>query len=114
MWYNIGVTRDRNAHFHFRWMSVALCVKISTSVPVAQLDRAFACGAKGRWFESSRAYHIGKIGLFGAFFVGSISVKRADFRDVNFFICVHDKTVWKEQKFTLFNLIGLETEKLTP
>ena len=59
-------------------------------------------------------YHIGKIGLFGAFFVGSISVKRADFRDVNFFICVHDKTVWKEQKFTLFNLIGLEPEKLTP
>ncbi len=58
MWYNIGVTRDRNAHFHFRWMSVALCVKISTSVPVAQLDRAFACGAKGRWFESSRAYQI--------------------------------------------------------
>ena len=56
MWYNIGVTRDRNAHFHFRWMSVALCVKISTSVPVAQLDRAFACGAKGRRFESCRVY----------------------------------------------------------
>jgi hypothetical protein len=26
--------------------------------PVAQLDRAFASGAKGRWFESTRAYHI--------------------------------------------------------
>ena len=25
-------------------------------MPVAQLDRALACGAKGRWFESSRAY----------------------------------------------------------
>src|ERR1017187_10977046 len=24
--------------------------------PVAQLDRAFASGAKGRWFESTRAY----------------------------------------------------------
>ena len=24
--------------------------------PVAQLDRAFACGAKGRRFESCRAY----------------------------------------------------------
>ncbi len=56
MWYNIIVTSNRNAHFHFRWMSVAIFVKISTYVPVAQLDRAFACGAKGRWFESSRAY----------------------------------------------------------
>ncbi len=27
-------------------------------VPVAQLDRAFACGAKGRRFESCRAYQI--------------------------------------------------------
>lgn len=27
-------------------------------MPVAQLDRAFACGAKGRRFESCRAYHI--------------------------------------------------------
>src|ERR1022692_672606 len=26
--------------------------------PVAQLDRAFASGAKGRWFESTRAYHL--------------------------------------------------------
>lgn len=30
----------------------------STYVPVAQLDRALACGAKGRTFESYRAYHI--------------------------------------------------------
>ncbi len=29
----------------------------STYVPVAQLDRALACGAKGRTFESYRAYH---------------------------------------------------------
>ena len=82
--------------------------------PVAQWIRASVFGTEGRRFESYPVYHIGKIGLFGAFFVGSISVKWADFRDVNFFICVHDKTVWKEQKFTLFNLIGLETEKLTP
>ena len=26
--------------------------------PVAQLDRALACGAKGRTFESCRVYHI--------------------------------------------------------
>ena len=31
-------------------------LKPSTYVPVAQLDRAFACGAKGRRFESCRAY----------------------------------------------------------
>ena len=31
---------------------------ISTSAPVAQLDRAFACGAKGRRFESCRVYHL--------------------------------------------------------
>ena len=31
-------------------------VNTSTYVPVAQLDRAFACGAKGRRFESCRAY----------------------------------------------------------
>ena len=33
-------------------------VNTSTYVPVAQLDRAFACGAKGRRFESCRAYQI--------------------------------------------------------
>ena len=26
--------------------------------PVAQLDRALACGAKGRTFESCRVYHL--------------------------------------------------------
>ena len=31
---------------------------VSTFVPVAQLDRASACGAEGRWFESSRAYQM--------------------------------------------------------
>ena len=30
---------------------------LSTLVPVAQLDRALACGAKGQRFESSRVYH---------------------------------------------------------
>ena len=29
----------------------------SVYVPVAQLDRALACGAKGRTFKSCRAYH---------------------------------------------------------
>ena len=31
-------------------------IQTSTFVPVAQLDRAFACGAKGRRFKSYRAY----------------------------------------------------------
>ena len=30
---------------------------MGTCAPVAQLDRAFASGAKGRPFESARAYH---------------------------------------------------------
>ena len=30
-------------------------------VPVAQLDRALASGAKGRWFESNRVHHAGKV-----------------------------------------------------
>ena len=29
--------------------------------PVAQLDRALACGARGRKFESCRVYHISRI-----------------------------------------------------
>ena len=33
-----------------------VCEDIHTCVPVAQLDRALACGAKGRRFESCRAY----------------------------------------------------------
>src|SRR5438128_8166189 len=32
--------------------------KIETCAPVAQLDRAFASGAKGRWFDSTRAYQL--------------------------------------------------------
>ena len=33
-------------------------IEVRSCAPVAQLDRAFASGAKGRWFESTRAYHI--------------------------------------------------------
>ncbi len=43
--------------FIVKWMSVAFCAKMSTYAPVAQLDRALACGAKGRRFESCRVYH---------------------------------------------------------
>ena len=43
--------------FIFEWMLVANFVRISTFAPVAQLDRALACGAKGRRFESCRVYH---------------------------------------------------------
>ena len=32
-------------------------MRLFRRAPVAQLDRAFASGAKGRWFESTRAYH---------------------------------------------------------
>jgi hypothetical protein len=31
---------------------------VFSCAPVAQLDRAFASGAKGRWFESTRAYQL--------------------------------------------------------
>src|ERR1035438_1260559 len=33
-----------------------LQLKCCHCAPVAQMDRAFASGAKGRWFESTRAY----------------------------------------------------------
>lgn len=36
--------------------------------PVAQLDRALACGARGRTFESYRVYHVKEIGLVGLFY----------------------------------------------
>ena len=49
--YNNNVTVKSDAHLISRWMS-----KASTYAPVAQLDRAFACGAKGRRFESCRVY----------------------------------------------------------
>lgn len=59
--------------FSFRVDVGSVFAKISTHVPVAQLDRAFACGAKGRWFESSRAYHdfmkMTKNGFLGAVFL---------------------------------------------
>ena len=32
--------------------------EIDMHAPVAQLDRALDSDSKGRWFESSRAYHI--------------------------------------------------------
>ena len=38
--------------------SGGLTIEVRHRAPVAQLDRAFASGAKGRWFESTRAYHI--------------------------------------------------------
>ena len=43
-----------------RWTSKMpfLAFYFSTFAPVAQLDRALACGAKGRTFESYRVYHI--------------------------------------------------------
>ena len=33
------------------------CYDLGWYAPVAQLDRAFACGARGRTFESYRVYH---------------------------------------------------------
>ena len=45
----------------------------STYAPVAQLDRAFACGAKGRMFESCRVYHNKKQGRRPYFFYSNIS-----------------------------------------
>lgn len=44
--------------FIVKWMFERFGVKISTHVPVAQLDRALACGAKGRRFESYRVYQV--------------------------------------------------------
>ena len=32
--------------------------EIDMHAPVAQLDRALDSDSKGRWFESSRAYHL--------------------------------------------------------
>ena len=44
--------------FIIRWMlgEILWIYIISTYAPVAQLDRALACGAKGRRFKSCRAY----------------------------------------------------------
>ena len=40
---------------HVSGISLAGTIKYA---PVAQLDRALDSDSKGRWFESSRAYHI--------------------------------------------------------
>ena len=48
---NICYTIER----HVSGISLAGTTKY---VPVAQLDRALDSDSKGRWFESSRAYHI--------------------------------------------------------
>ena len=45
-----------DAHLISRWMSRFF--KTSTFAPVAQLDRASACGAEGHTFESCRVYQI--------------------------------------------------------
>ena len=42
--------------FSFQVDTKALVADLSTFAPVAQLDRALACGAKGRRFESCRVY----------------------------------------------------------
>ncbi len=46
----------RALHSHKIRIFLILC----SFVPVAQLDRALACGAKGRRFESCQAYQIKK------------------------------------------------------
>ena len=48
-----------DAHLISRWISFEFWFGWYPHLaPVAQLDRAFACGAKGRRFESCRVYHI--------------------------------------------------------
>ena len=54
-----------DAHLISRWM---LLTTTSTFALVAQLDRAFACGAKGRTFESCRVYQSKKEGPEGLVF----------------------------------------------
>src|SRR5581483_12279060 len=54
-----GGCADRNYLRMVPWQSARkACGKIRFCAPVAQLDRAFASGAKGQRFESSRAYQI--------------------------------------------------------
>ncbi len=68
MCYNDDVTGNCNVHFHcysghlsdFTKLRICSHTRKSQCAPVAQLDRAFACGAKGRRFESCRVYHINK------------------------------------------------------
>src|SRR5882724_10518239 len=52
-----GSSPDRAVLNATRARPLSVQLKCSRA-PVAQLDRAFASGAKGRWFESTRAYHI--------------------------------------------------------
>ncbi len=72
MCYNEGVARNRNAHFHcqvdrFRDFSLETSRFRPRYALVAQLDRALACGAKGRRFESYRVYHEKAPTLVGGF-----------------------------------------------
>ena len=46
----------RKKHPHLCCLTLKVKKRIHYCVPVAQLDRAFACGAKGRRFKSCRAY----------------------------------------------------------
>ena len=45
---------------------------VNISVPVAQLDRAFDSGSKGRAFESRRGHQINQVGSNFGFFIYSI------------------------------------------
>ena len=51
----IVASPNGDAHLISRWM---LLTTTSTYAPVAQLDRASACGAEGHTFESCRVYHV--------------------------------------------------------
>ena len=42
--------------------------EIDMHAPVAQLDRALDSDSKGRWFESSRAYHMNELRFSNIFF----------------------------------------------
>ena len=55
--YHVSVVLRDDPLIFERWTSTYNKWVLSTYVPVAQLDRALACGAKGRTFESYRAYH---------------------------------------------------------
>lgn len=51
----------------------------TTYVPVAQMDRASACGAEGRTFESYRAYHnLNQNHPFGCFLLSRSIINRAE------------------------------------
>ncbi len=62
---------------HRGWFFTPICAKITSVAqsedceqhfaPVAQLDRALACGAKGRRFESCQVYQVKSPSLEGLF-----------------------------------------------